>query len=121
MAEDVLGAAEDPVKFVYSFPVMTTLTVVPAAAAPGATTATAAAGLLVVAEPLSETVRGNPPGAEFAIVSEPLTGPEGVVLPGAKITERMQDELAAIVPVAQLVVAVKLADVAKVKVSDSDS
>src|SRR6201998_1580372 len=103
MAEELLGAAEVPVKVVYSFPVMPTLTVVPAAAAPGATTATAAAGLLVVAEPLSEPVRGNPPGAEFAIVSEPVTGPEGGVLPGAKITARMQDELAAMFSVGELV------------------
>jgi hypothetical protein len=66
------GEDEDELKCVEPLPVIFTFTVVPAAPAPGETTATAAGGLVVVADPVSDTTSDVPPGAEFAIVSEPV-------------------------------------------------
>jgi hypothetical protein len=112
---------EDELKFVHPLPVMITGITVPADPAPGDTTATAAGGLVVVAEPVSETVSGEPTGAECAIVSEPVSGPGVASGAGAKATEIMQEELAAIVPVLQLLLAVKLVVAASVNVSGCDS
>ena len=69
--------AEEELKFVHPLPVMTTFSVVPAAPAPGEITATAAAGFVEVADPVRDTISDVPPGAEFAMVSEPVRVVEG--------------------------------------------
>src|SRR5271157_2075009 len=84
---------EDALKCVHPLPVMTTFTVVPAAPAPGETTATAAAGLVAVPEPERFVTSAVPPGAESVTVSVPLRTPVAL---GAKATYIKQEELAAI-------------------------
>jgi len=76
---------EEELKWVHPLPVMVTGTVVPAAPAPGDTTATAAAGLVAVADPVSDAVSGEPPGAESVTVSVPVRV-VGLVELGAKFT-----------------------------------
>jgi hypothetical protein len=97
---------EDELKFVHPFPVMVTLTVVPTVPAPGDTTATAAGGFCVVADPRSDTISADPPGAVFPTVSEPLSGPFAVRL-GTKFVEMMHEDWASTTPVGQLLKAMK--------------
>src|SRR5580698_11600507 len=99
---------------------MVTETTVPAAPAPGETTATAAAGLVAVAAPVSDTLSGDPPGAESATTSDPVRA-VGVVLLGVKFTIRLQVELAAMTPFEQALLAAKSPVGVSVKVSDCDS
>jgi hypothetical protein len=76
---------EEELKCVHPLPVMVTGTIVPAAPAPGDTTATAAAGFVAVADPVSDAVSGEPPGAESVTVSVPVRV-VGLIELGVKFT-----------------------------------
>jgi hypothetical protein len=84
---------------------MITGTVVPVCPAPGDTDETAAGGGVAIAEPVSDAVNVDPPGAEFVIVTVPVRVGLGVIDVGVKLTKIKQEVLAAITPVVQLVLA----------------
>src|SRR5580658_7020842 len=70
---------EELLKCVQVLPVMMTGTTVPDAPAPGETTATAAGGGVAMAEPVSDAVMVDPPGAELGIDSVPVRVGLGVI------------------------------------------
>src|ERR1017187_9251861 len=78
--------AEDALKCVQPLPVMITGTTVPDAPAPGDTTATAAGGLVAIAQPVSVATSADPPGAESVTVSEPERVGLGRIELGVKLT-----------------------------------
>jgi hypothetical protein len=98
--------AEDALKCVDPLPVMVAFTVIPTVPAPGETTATAAGGFVVLADPIRDTTSGVPPGAEFPRVSEPVSGPFAVRL-GAKFVVMMHDAWASTTPEEQLLLDMK--------------
>ena len=121
LSVSVKPITDDVLKFVHPLPVITTGTDVPADPAPGDTTATAAGGFVVLAEPSSDTTSGDPTAAVCAIVNDPLSGPGVAVGLGSNTTFRLQVDFAAISPVPQLLVGAKLPTGVIVNVSGCDS
>src|SRR5580698_1728327 len=76
---------EELLKCVHVLPVIMTGTTVPEAPAPGDTTETAAGGGVAMAEPVSDAVRVDPPGAEFGIDNVPPRVGLGVIEVGEKL------------------------------------
>ena len=118
LAPSTKSTTEPGPKCVQPLPVIVAVIVVPAVPAFGETRLTADKGLLVVADPLRFATNGTPPGAESVIVNDPVSGPGAAVVLGANKTEIMHVDLAAMMPVGQLLEALKLPTVASEKVSD---